>query len=179
MLEALGEEAVMFDEALLTDAAVSGSVELLAWLRERGCGWRAEAFDSAADSGCEAALEWLAEEGCPMPETGHPNTAAACTNGDLATARCLRRLGVPWGRSVGRPSAEAAARDAPLRMLRWLLEEGCPVDRKKAASQLQQRVAREPGAPAPDVAELMGQSLVQPSEAAPVEPEPKKRRMLF
>ncbi|KXZ45296.1 hypothetical protein GPECTOR_56g392 [Gonium pectorale] len=55
------------DEELFRAAAESGSVELLAWLRERGCPWDERSFAAAARSGCEAALEWLAERGCPMP----------------------------------------------------------------------------------------------------------------
>ncbi|KXZ44342.1 hypothetical protein GPECTOR_69g435 [Gonium pectorale] len=55
------------DERLLEAAATSGSVELMAWLRERGCPWDSQTFTAAAESGCEAALEWLAERGCPMP----------------------------------------------------------------------------------------------------------------
>ncbi|KXZ48080.1 hypothetical protein GPECTOR_30g175 [Gonium pectorale] len=54
----------------------------------------------------------------------------ACVTGDLATARCLRRLGVPWGPDgqVFLDAAAAGHATAPLPLLRWLLEEGCPVD---------------------------------------------------
>ncbi|KXZ54764.1 hypothetical protein GPECTOR_4g834 [Gonium pectorale] len=60
------------DTYLFAEAAASGNVEMLAWLRERGCPWDASAFGRAVESGCEVALEWLAERGCPMPpEVSH------------------------------------------------------------------------------------------------------------
>ncbi|KXZ49731.1 hypothetical protein GPECTOR_20g588 [Gonium pectorale] len=117
-------------------------VGLLAWLRERGCRWDCGAYSAAANAGCEAALEWLAQQGCPMQSVDPPPYTAqdsggvpyikACANGDLATARCLRRLGVPWGPAgsvfLGAAKGYGYLPNAPLPLLRWLLEEGCPVD---------------------------------------------------
>ncbi|KXZ48866.1 hypothetical protein GPECTOR_25g451 [Gonium pectorale] len=123
--ETLGAGAVPRSTFLFAVATTSGSVELLAWLRQRGCPWDHAAYKGAAESGCVMALEWLAEHGCPMPGNGAPYVAA-CLNGDLASARCLRRLGCPWG-----PSGEVFYRVAtwgPLPMVRWLLEAGCPFD---------------------------------------------------
>ncbi|KXZ48457.1 hypothetical protein GPECTOR_27g627 [Gonium pectorale] len=125
LVETFGAEAVRLDLELFHCAARSGSVELLAWLRERGCPWDAEAYNRAASSGCEAALEWLAERGCPMPAEGDPYPAV-CANGDLAAARCLLRLGVPWG-PMWSVYQQASTLGAPEPMLRWLLEAGCPV----------------------------------------------------
>ncbi|KXZ49605.1 hypothetical protein GPECTOR_20g461 [Gonium pectorale] len=82
LVEALGEQAVQLDAWLFAAAAESGSVELMAWLRERGCPWD------------ESALRRRAEADRAF--------AAACRNADLATLRCLRRLGVPWGSFRGR-----------------------------------------------------------------------------
>ncbi|PNG99348.1 hypothetical protein TSOC_014877, partial [Tetrabaena socialis] len=47
-------------------AAKAGSMELLRWLRARGCPWDATAFAAAAQGGSEEQLEWLAEQGCLM-----------------------------------------------------------------------------------------------------------------
>ncbi|KXZ44140.1 hypothetical protein GPECTOR_73g661 [Gonium pectorale] len=123
LVETLGEEAVRLDASLFKAAAKSGSVELLAWLRERGCEWDAEAYTCAADAGCVAALEWLVERGCPMSEGGWPFTAA-CRNSDMLTARCLLRLGFTWGDGV--KAFEGALAASPLSMIRWMLEEGFP-----------------------------------------------------
>ncbi|KXZ54742.1 hypothetical protein GPECTOR_4g811 [Gonium pectorale] len=60
LVQALGAEAVRLDARLFGEAARSGSVQLMAWLRERGCPWSSSAFTGAAESGCEAAMEWLA-----------------------------------------------------------------------------------------------------------------------
>ncbi|KXZ45253.1 hypothetical protein GPECTOR_56g349 [Gonium pectorale] len=87
---------VALDGELFCCAAQSGSVELLAWLRERGCPWDSRAVTAAARSGCVAALEWLAERGCPMPEDGSPFKEAARAV-DMLTLECLRQLGCPWG----------------------------------------------------------------------------------
>ncbi|KXZ48297.1 hypothetical protein GPECTOR_29g72 [Gonium pectorale] len=132
LLEALGPAAVVRSGGLVTAAVESGSMELLAWLRHHGCHCDCGAYTSAAEAGWEAALEWLAEQGCPMPASGQPYVAA-CRNGDLATATCLRRLGVPWGpvgSVLGAGAAERPIDPIPLPLLRWLLKEGCPVDYK-------------------------------------------------
>ncbi|KXZ46536.1 hypothetical protein GPECTOR_42g743 [Gonium pectorale] len=128
--ETLGAEAVEIDAVLLSAAAYSGSVEAMAWLRERGCEWGCSCISNAAGSGCEEAVEWLVAQGCRIEAYGYAYTAA-CRKGDLAMARLLRRLGVPWG-----PAGEVvlqALRDSPLPMLRWLLEAGCPVGDYEAA----------------------------------------------
>ncbi|KXZ53496.1 hypothetical protein GPECTOR_7g946 [Gonium pectorale] len=115
-------------------AARSGSVELMAWLRGRGCPLDGDAFPEAVKAGCAAALEWLVGQGCPIEEDGHPYVVACANNGDLATVRCLARLGVPWG-PTGRVFLDAATKGRPdnhiptsLPLLRSLLEAGCPVD---------------------------------------------------
>ncbi|KXZ48493.1 hypothetical protein GPECTOR_27g663 [Gonium pectorale] len=126
LLQEYGPDRLGLDEPLFTSAAGSGSVGLLAWLRERGCAWHADAWEAAAGAGCVEALEWLAERGCPMPEEGKPY-AVACRNGDMSTARCLVRLGVPWGPPGGDCRCEVA-RIAPLPMLRWLLDAGCRLE---------------------------------------------------
>ncbi|KXZ45252.1 hypothetical protein GPECTOR_56g348 [Gonium pectorale] len=130
---------VALDELLFEGAGQSGSVELMAWLRERGCPWDVHTFTAAAKSGCEAALEWLAERGCPMPEDGSPFTEAA-RSADLLTLECLRRLGCPSGPSgsvvntfirSGAHRTEPDARKLPnggLLVLEWLVDAGCPVD---------------------------------------------------
>ncbi|KXZ51267.1 hypothetical protein GPECTOR_13g754 [Gonium pectorale] len=128
LLETFGAAALELDDPGMPCAAGNScSAELLTWLREHGCDWCEATYRGAAESGCEVTLEWLAERGCPMPDDGSPYTAA-CVNGDLATARCLRRLGCPWGSEENGPFSGALHAGAPVPMIRWLLEEGCPVD---------------------------------------------------
>ncbi|KXZ43075.1 hypothetical protein GPECTOR_104g81 [Gonium pectorale] len=140
LVEALGEAAAVLEQGwvLLAAAAQSGSVEALAWLRARGCAFSGVCVPAAARSGCEAALEWLLERGCPMPAGGWEAYVAACGQGDLAMAAYLRRLGVPWG-PQGTVFGELVS-GAPPAVLRWLLEEGCPVgDYGAARRELRRR----------------------------------------
>ncbi|KXZ43229.1 hypothetical protein GPECTOR_97g767 [Gonium pectorale] len=134
LVHALGAEAVRLGARLFGEAARSGSVELMAWLRERGCPWSSSAFTGAAESGCEAAMEWLAQRSCPMPSDGRPY-AEACRHVDLATVRCLKRLGMPWGADgevfLGAFDVDGTDHGpAPLALLRFLLDEGCPASSK-------------------------------------------------
>ncbi|KXZ41360.1 hypothetical protein GPECTOR_522g508 [Gonium pectorale] len=126
--EALGLDAVPLDEELFAAAAASGSVELMAWLRERGCPWDARAFTAGAASGCVAALEWLAERGCPMPDDESPIVDAVKAE-DFVVLECLQRLGCPWGPTghVFDVCFEVEDRDQ-VPMLSWLLAAGCPID---------------------------------------------------
>ncbi|GFR42457.1 hypothetical protein Agub_g3364, partial [Astrephomene gubernaculifera] len=123
---------------VVTGVLRSGSVEMLTWLTERGGGrWEGMAAWAAADSGCEEAMEWLEAHGFPFkeaPVAGNPYTASA-QRGDLATLRCLRRLGCPWG-PVGVTSTACVRGNSPLPVLRCLLEGGCPVDWEAAVAAL-------------------------------------------
>ncbi len=55
----------------------------------------------------------------------------ACGNGDMATLRCLRRLGCPWGCTS---TFNCVIPHADLEALRCMVAEGCPVDWHKACS---------------------------------------------
>ncbi|PNH00963.1 hypothetical protein TSOC_013178 [Tetrabaena socialis] len=138
LAETLGAVAVL-SARLFSYGAKSGSMELLAWLHENGCPWDHTVFVSAADAGCEEQLEWLAAHvwlphGGRSRENGGPYAAAAC-NDDLATLRCLRRLGCPLG-----PGGEAFMRalegqaDSTKPALLWLLEQ--PNARQSAVGSL-------------------------------------------
>ncbi|PNH09155.1 Ankyrin repeat domain-containing protein [Tetrabaena socialis] len=126
--------------ALTTDvfaaAAASGRVELLVWLRERGCPWDKMTFATAASCGSEEQIEWLAAQGCPVEDDGLPYAIAA-SSGELGILRCLRRVGCPWS-SDGSTFTGAVSLlfdgsgfffdDQLQRSFRWLLDEGCPVN---------------------------------------------------
>eukprot|EP00198_Chlamydomonas_reinhardtii_P011728 XP_001701065.1 predicted protein [Chlamydomonas reinhardtii] len=130
------------------------------------------AWAAAAKAGCVQVLELLASYGCPMgafafsarflylppfaQTNGDPYVAAA-RNGDLATLRCLRRLGCSWGPPVppqpqhdsddsftfsigstvfARAVTATARREwSSLPVLQLLLDLGCPVDWDEAASR--------------------------------------------
>ncbi|PNH03987.1 hypothetical protein TSOC_009887 [Tetrabaena socialis] len=107
LLETLGASKVL-SVRLFRAAAEFGIMELMAWLYEQGCPWDESVFAAAAQAGCEAQLEWLAALGCPMGEEGEPYMRALRT-GNLATLRCLQRLGCPWGPVLRSGAAQEAA----------------------------------------------------------------------
>ncbi|PNH11026.1 hypothetical protein TSOC_002188 [Tetrabaena socialis] len=65
LVEKLGAAAAL-TARVFEAAARAGSMELLRWLRARGCPWDATVFAAAAEGGSEEQLEWLVEQGCPM-----------------------------------------------------------------------------------------------------------------
>ncbi|KXZ47946.1 hypothetical protein GPECTOR_31g308 [Gonium pectorale] len=141
-VEAFGAAATLHTP-LFASAALSGNVQMLAWLRERGCPWDEQAVTNAAEAGDGKALAWLAERGCPMPAQGEAYVRAA-RNGDLQTLACLRRLGCPWG-STGEVFGLCLDARCPLAALRWLAAEGCPVDWRVAAERARARWDRKAG----------------------------------
>jgi hypothetical protein len=54
------------DAGLIGAAAACGSLELVQWLRARGCVWNDWNFMYAAEAGSVALLEWMVAQGCPM-----------------------------------------------------------------------------------------------------------------
>ncbi|KXZ41115.1 hypothetical protein GPECTOR_776g952 [Gonium pectorale] len=118
---------VSLDGALFDAAARSSDVQLLAWLRERGCTWNgptqagirtSSPYEAAAEAGSVEALEWLVQQGCPLPVSGNAYVTA-CSNGDLTTMCCLRRLGVPL-QPLDRVLREAVQKGAPTSALIYL-----------------------------------------------------------
>ncbi|GIL91394.1 hypothetical protein Vretimale_17780 [Volvox reticuliferus] len=142
--EVVAAEPMDYDDCrVLNAAARSGNVELILWLREKGCAWNAATMASAALGGCEEAIELLASRGCLLSDNGRPYLAAAC-NGDLAVLRCLRRLGCPWGPEAA-VFSHCVAKGFPLSALQWLVSEGCPVDWEEAVEMVERFVRRPVG----------------------------------
>ncbi|PNH00537.1 Ankyrin repeat domain-containing protein [Tetrabaena socialis] len=123
--------------SLLLEAVLSGSMELLALLRDRGCPLGEHDFFYAAEAGSEEVFEWLLAQGCPVTEPrgrdDDPYLTAA-RQWDWATLACLRRLGCPWRPLDQEGGAFVAAVEdgCSVPALRRLLELGCPVDWRHA-----------------------------------------------
>ncbi|KAG2453513.1 hypothetical protein HYH02_001733 [Chlamydomonas schloesseri] len=157
---AAGSDAItacMLTAALFRAAAKSGSIELLQWLRDRGCPWDSRAWVTAASDSSQQVVEWLAEAGCPMPSDGEPYLLPA-REGDTPMLRCLHRLGCPLGPPAGGGGGGGggglltrvlATHLAPvdgggLRGLRCLVEElGCCVDWEAALEATEQWRGRD------------------------------------
>ncbi|KXZ43938.1 hypothetical protein GPECTOR_77g34 [Gonium pectorale] len=140
LVETRGNAALHLHPYLVNAAAASGSVEMLAWVRALGLPWNRTTLWTAITVGCAEAAEWLVARGCRIEELDDVY-GSVCANGDLAMAELLRRLGVPWGPAGS--DVDRAARHAPLPMLRWLLEEGCPIDDYERA--MEEAMKREGG----------------------------------
>ncbi|GFR50309.1 hypothetical protein Agub_g12501 [Astrephomene gubernaculifera] len=126
LVERFGPQAVPLSGKLFRGAAYSGNMELLVWLRERGCEWDGTAYVGAAEGGCGQVLEWLKAGGCPMPVDGSPYEAAA-SHDDHATLTWLLEAGVPVDleqlvKRVSNPGKPWKQRRQE-EMLSWLREE--------------------------------------------------------
>ncbi len=115
------------DSGSMDAAAACGRLPLLRYLHEDlGVGFGPGTMAVAARDGCEEVLEWLVGAGCRAGGgLGSDPYVAAAANGDMATLRCLRRLGVTWGEWVLRAAVDMGA---PPPVVRWLVEQGAPWD---------------------------------------------------
>ncbi len=127
-------------------AAQHGDLPLVQFLAQHleqqlGCQphWH-RVMDAAVEGGCEALLEWLAGKAGCLAYAGVSYIPAAKA-GDRATLAALRRLGVPW--DVGFTVAEAVGEGCPAPVLRWLVEQGAPVGRKREMEQAVAAAERE------------------------------------
>ena len=77
---------------LCDGAAGRGDLEMLKWLRAKGCPWDVKACRSAAKSGHLEVLKWLRAEGCPWDEYA---CESAEVGGQLEVLKWLRDAGCP------------------------------------------------------------------------------------
>ena len=147
------------DRHLMSRAAIGGKLELVQWLRARGCPWDAAACAQAAEGGSFEVLQWLRAQGCPWNDKTCAEAArharvelllwarkngcewsawtatCAAMRGHLHVLKLLRARGCPWDHRA----CEYAVENHHLEVLRWARENGCPwvaADRDRAASQL-------------------------------------------
>jgi hypothetical protein len=99
-------------------AARMGSVDALAWLRERGCEWDRDTCAAAAGGGHLAVLQWAREHGC---EWDRDTCSAAAGGGHLTVLQWAREHGCEWDRLT----CWAAAGRGHLAVLQWAREHGC------------------------------------------------------
>jgi hypothetical protein len=98
-----------------------GSVERLAWAKERGCPWDASVCEYAADGGHLDVLKWAWEHGC---EWNQWTCAFAAREGYIEVLRWAHEHGCPWGAAT----CQLAAYGGHLHVLQWAREHGCPWD---------------------------------------------------
>lgn len=126
------------------EAAGGGHLELLKWLRGRGCPWDRKTWQSAARGGHVRVLQYLLAPRrsalsyldrfleriftrCPGLDGEVFSEAAA--GGHIRALKWLFENKVPWNESA----CESAARSGQGDALRWLRTKGCPWDNKVCA----------------------------------------------
>ena len=120
------ELSKLWDETTCRYAAQAGHLELVKWLRAKGCPWDEVTSYMAAITGQLEVLQWMRAQDPPCPWDWMVCFYAA-SNGDLEVLRWARSQGCPWDEKVSR----AAAGSGHLKVLKWLIKEGCPYDKSR------------------------------------------------
>ena len=100
-------------------AAGEGNLEVLQWLRARGCEWDWETCARAAEGGHLEVLQWARANGC---EWDPWTCGSAARGGHLDVLKWLRENGCEWDEET----CAGAAEGGHLEVLRWARENGCP-----------------------------------------------------
>ncbi|WZN63220.1 hypothetical protein HKI87_07g47670 [Chloropicon roscoffensis] len=116
----------LWDELTCSSAAYGGQLELIKWLRAKGCPWNINTSRSAAYGGQLEVLQCMRAQDPPCPWDSDVCYWAA-QKGHLEVLRWARSQGCPWNEEVPR----AAAQGGQLKVLIWLIKEGCPYDKSK------------------------------------------------
>ena len=105
--------------------AENGNLELLQFLRGKGCPWDEETCSYAALNGHFECLKYAHENGCPWDEKTFRNAAE---NGHLECLKYARENGCSWGglRRWHDDTCSKAALNGHLECLKYAHENGCP-----------------------------------------------------
>jgi hypothetical protein len=105
-----------------SDAAYSGSIEMLVYLKQQGCVFNEEAMIGAAAAGQLAVCEFLVAEQCPSDTRA---CAEAARGGHLETVRILHESGCPCEvDSICVHAAESGS----IEVLRYLKQQECALN---------------------------------------------------
>ena len=87
------EQDFAMDPLVMRNAAHSGNLDLVQWLRAEGCKWDVRVSAAAAWRGKLEVLQWLRANGCPW----HGGTCHhAVDQGHVELLRWARENGAPW-----------------------------------------------------------------------------------
>jgi hypothetical protein len=98
-----------------------GSVERVAWAKDRGCPWNKSVCEYAAEGGNLEVLKWARERRCPWDER---TCFHAAEGGHLEVLQWAREHGCEWDAHTCMSAADGGHLD----VLRWAHEHGCPWD---------------------------------------------------
>ena len=107
---------------VLGSAAEGGHLDVIRWLRSKGCPWNELTSNKAAAAGALESLEFLRRHGCPF---GQASFSAAST-GQIKVLEWLRRQGLL---RVEPMTCAAAATGGELECLEYLKSASFPFDR--------------------------------------------------
>ena len=114
----------LWDEVTCQFAALGGQLEVMKWLRAKGCPWGIGSCNDAARGGHLEVLQWMRAQDPPCPWDSNVCHYAA-HNDHLEVLRWAKRQGCPWGDGL----TCAAAKNGHLKVLIWLIKEGYPYDK--------------------------------------------------
>ena len=142
----LGEEKERFCEQMAYD----GNLELLQFLRAKGCPWDEDTCLNAAKNGQLECLKYAHENGCPWDET---TCKYATIYGHLECLKYLHENGCPWNKWT----CSHAAHNGHLECLKYAHENGCPWDKYTCSWATENgrleclKYARENGCPGSEI----------------------------
>ncbi|WZN65402.1 hypothetical protein HKI87_12g69600 [Chloropicon roscoffensis] len=105
----------VLNEQTCSWAALDGHLEVMKWLRAKGCPWGIQTSCWAAQGGRLEVLQWMRAQDPPCPWTSSVCSSAA-RQGHLDVLRWARSQGCPWDERA--PCA--AAKNGHLKVLNWL-----------------------------------------------------------
>ncbi|WZN58522.1 putative ankyrin repeat protein [Chloropicon roscoffensis] len=113
----------LWDEETCIWAACGGHLEVMKWLRAKGCPWDEQTSNAAAGGGHLELAKWLRAKGCPWDQS--VSREAAC-GGHLEVLQWVRGQDPPW--PWNEHVCFDAAQKGHLDILRWARSQGCPWD---------------------------------------------------
>jgi len=119
---ALERPVCQWNSWLVTNAAIMGHLHVVEWATANGARMRHHAMAAAAEHGHFELVRWFRERGCAMNER---TCASAAYGGHLEILQFLRSdpFPCPWDAET----CAMAARRGSLSLLRWALDNGCPM----------------------------------------------------
>ena len=116
----------LWDDQTCIWAAFHGHLEVMKWLRAKGCPWGFRTSFKAAQGGQLEMLQWMRAQDPPCPWNSSVCYHAAL-HGHLEVLRWARSQGCPWDKDL----IWVAASEGQLKALILLIKEGCPYDKEE------------------------------------------------
>ena len=110
-----------WDHRTCDEAAACGHLDLLIWLKQKGCPWNSGTCARAALGGHLHVLQWAYKNGC---EWDWETCDHAAQGGHLHVLKWVRENGCEWKSTTTTRAAEGGH----LQTLKWAIGEGCTLN---------------------------------------------------